>query len=61
MFVSIQEENKVDYAMLTRNYASIKFDNGLIISMSREQAEAIVKGFQASKDTEELIALLNQN
>lgn len=58
MNLSIPRTAKVEYAQLTDTFASIAFDNGLRISLSREQAEAIVERFNNSKEVEELIELI---
>ena len=55
MNVVITEETKVDYSLWTENYAFIKFDNGLSVSMTREQAEAIVKGFEICENNQKVI------
>lgn len=55
MRISIENTAKVEYANLTDSFASITFDNGLSISLSREQAESIVERFNQSKEVEEFI------
>jgi hypothetical protein len=55
MNIVIPEETKVDYSLWTENFAYIKFDNGLNVSLTREQAEAIVKGFEICENNQKVI------